>query len=800
MVKIKKKERNYTLIISLLVFIVVFGMTYGYATFSRLVSTSGTLVMQGNGAVFVSRVTKGTHSNASSNPVISDDRKNVDFNLEFTTRNSSSATYSAAFNVTITNESVYDFLFANIDFQHTINRKSNGAVIDPSFLSYTLSGIKAGDSISAHSTKTFTITFIFNSPTDSYTDTFVIDGDMVPQVVEDTSAHILAVVNDDVLTGDLRGSNTMAPFSVNVLSTYGFDNNFTISLNSELYRVVDSSGNTLGTQVIQANSEDDFTFYIMEVSSEHNVSEDRVTIYVTPEGQSRINAGRVTLLVDQTVTYNDTTAPYISNVKAEVLDTAGSVNLSWEAEDDTTITRFKIAIFNSDDEQVGDTIITDDDTPKYSLTGLTPEGNYTFVVWGLDASQNEANASQVTQATTARGHASRSTVTDCRWSFEVKFNCTNNLTCPSTTTVSRNATYNANNTVNMTTSGSYNAPGSLGSGAVTSDGEPLSSTYYTYTRNSNNNKQATIQIRNIVGDIEVTAEGVYSYECLVEGTKVALADGTLKNIEDLEYSDLLLVVDHLTGKFSYAYPVWIEEGISNDRYIKVTFDDGTILNTAITGHSVFDIDTNEYKNVQDDDFKVGSRTYKIDRDNKRLKEITVIDKEVINKDVNYYNVITVGFYNFFAEDILGQETFANATNAYGFTKDLKYSYKYYLIRMLPKLPYSYFKNTVQHHIFVGSKLENAYTMIGPGFDEDFLRNYALNKEKEPYKINGNNAWMMTTSLDDLSDYRKHLYEEGMYYTLPKIKGVKCFLNTFDDECYKPGSKIKVETSFHFIAK
>ena len=92
-------------------------------------------------------------------------------------------------------------------------------------------------------------------------------------------------------------------------------------------------------------------------------------------------------------------------------------------------------------------------------------------------------------------------------------------------------------------------------------------------------------------------------------------------------------------------------------------------------------------------------------------------------------------------------------------------------------------------------------MIGPNFDEDFLRNFAYNEIKEPYKINGVNAWMMTTSLDDLSDdYHKYLYKEGSTYTLPNNKEVKCFFNTFDDKCYKPGSKIKVETSFHFIAK
>lgn len=69
--KIKKKERNYSIIISLLVFIVIVSMTFGYARFSKLVNVSGTLVVQGNGAIFISNVTKGTHNHATSNPVIS---------------------------------------------------------------------------------------------------------------------------------------------------------------------------------------------------------------------------------------------------------------------------------------------------------------------------------------------------------------------------------------------------------------------------------------------------------------------------------------------------------------------------------------------------------------------------------------------------------------------------------------------------------------------------------------------------------------------------------------------------------
>ena len=170
--------------------------------------------------------------------------------------------------------------------------------------------------------------------------------------------------------------------------------------------------------------------------------------------------------------------------------------------------------------------------------------------------------------------------------------------------------------------------------------------------------------------------------------------------------------------------------------------------------------------------------------------------------VNYYNLITVGYYNFIANDFLAQENFANATNSYTFKgKNLKYGLAYYLIKYGPKLDYEYFKNTVPYHIYKGSNLGNAYTMVGENFDEDFLRKFALEEIKEPYKLNGNNAWFVTTSLDDLNgDMMKYLHEQGTYYTLPKNDDIKCFFNTYDDKCYKPGDKVLINHSLHFIAK
>ena len=64
-------------------------------------------------------------------------------------------------------------------------------------------------------------------------------------------------------------------------------------------------------------------------------------------------------------------------------------------------------------------------------------------------------------------------------------------------------------------------------------GTALTRSEYSYTRN--NNERGIITIPNVTGDIVIRATGVSSGGgCLVEGTKILLANGKYKNIEDIK--------------------------------------------------------------------------------------------------------------------------------------------------------------------------------------------------------------------------------------------------------------------------
>ena len=82
--------------------------------------------------------------------------------------------------------------------------------------------------------------------------------------------------------------------------------------------------------------------------------------------------------------------------------------------------------------------------------------------------------------------------------------------------------------------------------------------------------------------------------CFVEGTKITLADGSQKNVENLTYDDNLLVWNFDEGKSDSAKPVWLSVKQPYDMYSKVTFADGTVLNSIspVLGHRIYGIEHN----------------------------------------------------------------------------------------------------------------------------------------------------------------------------------------------------------------
>jgi len=134
--------------------------------------------------------------------------------------------------------------------------------------------------------------------------------------------------------------------------------------------------------------------------------------------------------------------------------------------------------------------------------------------------------------------------------------------------------------------------------------------------------------------------------CLAKGTRILLSNYSYKNIEDITYEDALMVWNFDEGRFDSAKPLWIKLPGTSNKYNLLTFSDGTELKT-ISQHRIFNKERGMFTYPMTEDTPIGTTTF-----NSHSKEIKLISKEVINEDVEYYNIITSGHINLFGNDIL----------------------------------------------------------------------------------------------------------------------------------------------------
>ena len=134
--------------------------------------------------------------------------------------------------------------------------------------------------------------------------------------------------------------------------------------------------------------------------------------------------------------------------------------------------------------------------------------------------------------------------------------------------------------------------------------------------------------------------------CLVEGTKITLADGTKKKIEDITYNDKILVWNFDDGKIDSSEPIWIMKKTVSNKYLQFKFDNEALL--KLTVHRVFNVDNQIFANADmDEEIDIGTRVFLEDGTTAK-----VIGKEEVEEEVNVYNVMTKQHINLFAEGIL----------------------------------------------------------------------------------------------------------------------------------------------------
>ena len=605
--RIKPKNR-LMVIVSLFAMFAITTTTIGYALFDKLLLLNGVVSIESSGKVEITKL-ELTESHNVTNHSESFKDLNVDISLSF---DGTDTDYYAKYLVEITNASKMNFRFVNMDFGLVIQKEGTDG-----YFTYEFEGIENGDVILPSDTITFYVTVRLNvSESGAYDAT----GSGGLDVSYEDNGTILASMPNGV-TGDLVQSDKVS-ITVSVINTYSYERDFSISSSNENFVIVDSNGNPITKLTIQAGQTQAYTFYIKLKDGYLFTSDTANTnVIFMCNGVQNINMGNVSLKVPVNVSTDDE-APVISNVTAVQNNTVGSVTVSFQATDASTITDFKIQVYK--DNTLLKTLDTNSNVNYMEVTDLEA-GSYYFVVYGVDEKGNTATQAQIESATTSSGAASKSETSSYKWVYNVETNL-NNITFNGASTANIGTTY----TGKFSVSGLYGYPTTI---EVTMNGQALvSGTDYSYSKSNGN-----LSIPNVSGDIVITAS---ARGCLIEGTKVLLADGTQKNIEDITYDDLLKVWDYEEGKYIYEYPVWIEKEKETIFYKEITFSDGTVLN-VYGEHGVFNLDLNEFVSVTNSSkFKVGTTIAKIDNEG-NIIPVKVTNIRMINKTAKYYHVVSL---------------------------------------------------------------------------------------------------------------------------------------------------------------
>lgn len=147
-----------------------------------------------------------------------------------------------------------------------------------------------------------------------------------------------------------------------------------------------------------------------------------------------------------------------------------------------------------------------------------------------------------------------------------------------------------------------------------------------------------------------------SANCITADTLITLADGTKKMVKDLLPTDLLLVFNHITGKFEAA-PIILNdtEPEGNYRIINLKFNDGTVVKVVFE-HGFFDLTLNEYVYIRENnavDF-IGHKFFQAEYDGMAYigKEVILVDVYITEEITTVYSPVTVQHLNYFTEGML----------------------------------------------------------------------------------------------------------------------------------------------------
>ena len=184
----------------------------------------------------------------------------------------------------------------------------------------------------------------------------------------------------------------------------------------------------------------------------------------------------------------------------------------------------------------------------------------------------------------------------------------------------------------------------------------------------------------------------YPAPCFLAGTKITLADGSQKPVEDIKYDDLLLVYDFRTGKIHKQFPFFLKQEHLCKSYLKFSLENGEEFN-LVGEHGIYDVKNKKLewittKNYKNFDFSNNFEVWNLD-ENGSLVPLKIVSVERIYEEKPFYSLITSGTKTCFTNGILtcGDKFW----NDHGeITDEDKFNMsKFEFMKAHPELQYSY---------------------------------------------------------------------------------------------------------------
>ncbi len=753
----KSKERVIVTLIALLLFA---SMTVGYAVYGVQTRIEGQSTFHKNGTITISSATLTDFKNLinQENPLV--DGTSIHFDCNFNVPRTEEALqddYYAEYTITISNNTFYDYIFETTDFNPTLATINNENIE----VSYSLDGIELGDSIPTLSDVTFTLRIIMvpNNVGD-----FNVSGDTEFELEQDTETGRLLGSMPKNITGDLKNQNDRILINVSVMNTYEANKTFHFSVSNSNFYLVDANNNNLGDFTISGNTTDTYPIYLkVQPSARFATEHQSMNIYFEPNDYPRSSMGVVVANVNQDPTLVDVEPPTISNVEGVFQATRGSIKVTYNGNDNVGIDHYKIETYRVENNNA--TLVSTNETvsdeEEYTVTGLA-EGSYYFKVTAYDTSGQSATAQSGTQ--------------EYIWTMTVQITITQGGP-NGNYTVDYGQTY----TTTITANNNRNLPASLN---ITMGGQPLTNGY---TYNQNNGR---LNIPNVTGNLVIRGETTAANNvCLVEGTKVLLGDNTTKNIEDIQYDDLLMVWSYDTGTPTKEYPIWIEKEKQSSEYTKITFSDHSEIK-IVGGHAFFSLDQKKFVKANNrEDFHVGTKVLKVEKNH--LKTVQVTNIETISEEVTYYFVASTRYYNIISNDFITTDAYTDITNLYPFDENMKWQEKPEEV-----LDYEVLKDVLPYYMFKGFRAGELSILLKSGQAdlEEFKKyiSFWITSDfmlKNPIMKDGSRYW--TVSFSNSSE--KQYIKEGEEITLPEGD----WYSTSEHKIYHSNENVTVWTGMHF---